>query len=257
MNAAKQFDAVDDKILAGMASALWANAWADHVEETGCTSVSGCEITEIMPPIPSKVTDLAYKLACDVIAKCGVSSLSELYQRALDANEADNAEEGRDIYPSRPGRDSADSFGWYVAFEAMGAGISFADDNATEALPEYVYVDTCDLQYFAECECGCMTFDVHVRSSDEYSDDEGNTHSKWAPGRYNTVYLEVHTPDYRRAEAWANRHQTADGSYWETAPDLDGLVYNIVYDRPTLIAELEAEGYTLDLSEYSPDSDNE
>jgi hypothetical protein len=31
-----------------MATILWASAWADHVEEQQCQSVSGCEITDLL-----------------------------------------------------------------------------------------------------------------------------------------------------------------------------------------------------------------
>jgi hypothetical protein len=133
----------------------------------------------------------------------------------------------------------------------MGAGVSWADDHDTHALSHRTYTETSDLQSFAEEQCGCMKLTVHVGSRDEYTDVDGNTHSEWAIGRQGTVMLDVHARSHSHAEAWANRHQTADGSSWETADDLGGLVYNITYDHPGLIADLESEGYDLDLSEYT------
>ena len=52
------------------------------------------------------------------------------------------------------------------------------------------------------------------------------------------------------AHEWADSDQTIDGSSWETARDMPGFAYTIICNRPGLVAELEAEGYRLNLSQY-------
>lgn len=54
------------------------------------------------------------------------------------------------------------------------------------------------------------------------------------------------------AHAWAEWDQTIGGSSWETARDLPGYAYAMPVNHAGLAEELGAEGYDLDLSEYSP-----
>lgn len=52
------------------------------------------------------------------------------------------------------------------------------------------------------------------------------------------------------AETWANSDQTIDGSTWES--DGSGRsVYATLNDRETLVDELQAEGYRLNLTNYT------
>ncbi len=53
------------------------------------------------------------------------------------------------------------------------------------------------------------------------------------------------------AVVWAKCDQTIDGSSWEEVGN--GEVYTILSTRPGLAAELRAEGYRLDLSNYTCD----
>lgn len=53
------------------------------------------------------------------------------------------------------------------------------------------------------------------------------------------------------AELWADSDQYIDGSTWETCGSDE--IYTILSARPGLAAELEAEGYKLDHSEYCED----
>jgi len=54
------------------------------------------------------------------------------------------------------------------------------------------------------------------------------------------------------AHAWARWDQSIGGSHWETPRDMPRLAYAMPSDDPTLIDDLRAEGYKLDLSEYAP-----
>lgn len=236
-----EFTAADDEILNGIVEILWGDAWASHVEECGCHDISGCEITAVMPVPPQEAVDAGYALASIVVEKHG-KSLSQLFGAACEVD-------GLDVND----RKLQTRFGNCIAWEAMGAGVSWADDYSVTALDHYVHFDNCDLMIHADTTCEECNLTVEVRSSDEWTDEEGNTHSEPGPGRVNTVYLDVYAKDYRQAKAWADRHQSADGTNWETARDLDGLVYTIVHDYPELVQHLREEGYRLDLSEYHGD----
>lgn len=54
---------------------------------------------------------------------------------------------------------------------------------------------------------------------------------------------------------WAKEDQTIAGERWESA-DGDDFAYALPTDHPGLVAELEKEGYTLNLDEYSPPEDS-
>ena len=45
--------------------------------------------------------------------------------------------------------------------------------------------------------------------------------------------------------------QSIDGSMWEAPGDLD-VAYAVICDREGLVEELEADGYEVDTSDYSP-----
>jgi len=54
------------------------------------------------------------------------------------------------------------------------------------------------------------------------------------------------------AHPWARWDQTITGSRWETPHDMPGVAYAMPCNDPGLVGELNAEGYDLALSEYSP-----
>ena len=218
-------------ILDGIATILWASAWADHVEECGCQSLTGCEITEVMPPTPQEAHDKAREIA----ALYG--NVDALYAEAMALGDTGSEER----------------FGNCLAYNAKGDGVAWSDDSGNNWVAPYVH-DHCatwELQQLAQDQCGCMDRVVHVVSRDEWIDEDGDTHSEGGPGRVQSISLVVYCDDYRHAEGFANHHKTIDGSSWETARDLGGLVYTSTYNHPGLIDDLRAEGYNLDLSVYA------
>lgn len=110
-----------EQVIEAMASTLWALAWADHVEETGCTNLSGCEITEHMPEVPEAAEKAARTLASK-LAQCGERlDVGELFRRAQMAD-------GRSPDDDPWGRRS-ERFGHCVALQALGHGVSWSDDH--------------------------------------------------------------------------------------------------------------------------------
>lgn len=57
------------------------------------------------------------------------------------------------------------------------------------------------------------------------------------------------------AAKWAKDDQTIDGTRWES--DGDDFAYAVLSDDPGLVGRLEAEGYDLNLDEYSPPDEHE
>jgi hypothetical protein len=55
---------------------------------------------------------------------------------------------------------------------------------------------------------------------------------------------------------WADSDGYLGGDSWETPSDMPGFAYAMPCNHAGLVAELEAEGYVLDLSEYNEPIDN-
>lgn len=136
-----------ETIIDGMATILWGSAWADHVEERQCTNISGCEITEIMPDVPKEAREHAERIA-SAYEKLNGCTLETLYQRALDADALTVRK-----YPAL--LDGPERFGECLAYETMGAGVSWEDDHAEyeHEHPHDAGVASCDLMYLAETTC--------------------------------------------------------------------------------------------------------
>ena len=150
----------DCSFINGMAECFWAHAWADHCEEAGCYSLSGCQIEHHMPDIP----ELAYRLAHRVLGRIeertgyGVASLFRL------AMLADNDGKEVDYDPELAFR-----FGECLAYAAKGDGVSWFDDH--KSFPE---LEDADLH---GCEdCGGVSVDLQEYAADHCEhceDDDG------------------------------------------------------------------------------------
>lgn len=133
---------MEDKIISGMATIFWGTAWADHAEEHGCCSLAGCKIEDIMPPIPSEARELAQRLVGKIEGANGCD-LWKLYARALEADGLDYTTHG-DAHAER--------FGECLAYEAMGAGVSWTDDHEEYAHVE-VSIEYHHLMSLADAQC--------------------------------------------------------------------------------------------------------
>lgn len=152
---------IREEILSGMATILWGSAWADHAEEARCTNLSGEEITNIMPDIPKEAHEHAARIAAEYEKLNGVP-VEALYERAV---EADKREVGAMPYDGLPAREEpgtpewfeayAERFGECLAYEAMGAGVSWEDDHAEfeHEAPYDAGEASCELQDYAAETC--------------------------------------------------------------------------------------------------------
>ena len=111
------------EIIEGLSECFWALAWSSHVEEVNCSNLSGCEITEVMPEVPDLAKELAEKAAREIIANNSDCSLDLLYRIAL----RNNINEGFGFSDKRSG---PKHFGYCLAHEILGTGVTWADDNA-------------------------------------------------------------------------------------------------------------------------------
>lgn len=127
------------EIREAMAKAFFATAWADYEEQVKHESLAQ---TEIMDVLPDNIPESAYAAADNVIGTIEKSTgrkISDLYNEAKEAP-GDHYKEPDE-----------DSFGHYLAMQAMGHGVSWSDDHPdlTFDVPrvEYSYYDLPEAEY--------------------------------------------------------------------------------------------------------------
>jgi hypothetical protein len=147
-------DQVSDAFVRGIATIFWGNAWADHVEEHRCASLSGIEITSVMPEIPEVVWRMAERFA-GMVEQANDLTLPALFAQAMKYT-------GRELTHKDYWSDTAERFGECLAWEAMGAGVSWYDDHPEfkielplEESREMIVPDigTCELRNYADEHC--------------------------------------------------------------------------------------------------------
>lgn len=145
----------DCEFINGMAECFWATAWANHCEEKGCYSLSGCDITQCMPEVPEQAYRAAHRVLGRIEKKIGLH-VAVLFHKACEADGLLDSDDSSD-----PHGELANRFGWCLAYAAMGEGVSWEDDH--EPFPELSDADlygcedaggvTCDLQDYAADNC--------------------------------------------------------------------------------------------------------
>ena len=114
-------EAIKTEILANMAKAFFASAWADECEESDNAGlISGREIMDVMPTeIDPAATHAAQTLYMDMERVNG-KTIVELLDLAIELHDGD-----------RPA--TAEYFGHYCAMQAMGHGVGLDDAFGYEA----------------------------------------------------------------------------------------------------------------------------
>lgn len=108
-------DYVNDEILAGVVEGLWLLPWANAVEEAGLPLPRHITIEDVPEP-PDTLNNFAFNFGVSVMEKNRGKTLDSLYEEALLAP-------GKHLRPP-----TAREFGYYLAMEALGSGVSW-DDN--------------------------------------------------------------------------------------------------------------------------------
>lgn len=143
---------VNERIIKGMADILWGSAWADHVEDTSCQSLSGCEITSCMPEIPEGVFRNCERMLGYIEGINGASAIQLIIRAAVADGLLSDVEDDvwEIITPAYQER-----FGDCLMHMAMGSGVSWFDDHKKFDIkvPDIASEYECNWKYYAEKHC--------------------------------------------------------------------------------------------------------
>jgi hypothetical protein len=119
-----------DKIIHGMARALFVDDWARQQEERGRRWPARADLMDLAPRTPPRAVLAAARLARR-IEQLNNTTMAKLYDRAVAAPER---------HLSEP---TARLFGHYLAMESLGHGVSWFDDHPEFPLklPHVEYYD--------------------------------------------------------------------------------------------------------------------
>lgn len=114
---------VYNEFIEGAARSAFVLAWANWMEEKGDgRSLSGQRLEDVAPKTPAKAKAWAKKLVT-AMEKANGRSIDAMYEHALSID-------GLSHEASRHDRkSSAEAFGSDTALEAIGTGVSWADDH--------------------------------------------------------------------------------------------------------------------------------
>jgi hypothetical protein len=105
-------------IINGMARALFVIEWSNREEEEGRT-YSGQALEDVAPETPREAFDAAHNL-CGRFENANDTNIHALLWKAAAAD---------GLPHEYPGDKYADGFGWDLALEALGHGVSWFDDH--------------------------------------------------------------------------------------------------------------------------------
>lgn len=128
----------NEPIIFGMAQALFVSAYVDALEQAEASYPAGVQLETITPPLPLQAYADAYRLT-GMLEQANGASLYVLYHRACVAD--GDAEEG--FGPMFKDSQRAELFGYYMAMQSVGHGVSWFDDHAKFELvfPRYFSPD--------------------------------------------------------------------------------------------------------------------
>lgn len=139
-----------DIIAEGMARALWCDAWANWADEQHQKNPKvryyppGCELMDHMPAVPQRAYNEAWRLF-GAIEELNGGTMAVLCHRAWLADNSPG-KDSEECNWTNAGQDYWKEFGHYLAMEALGHGVSWADDHEAIEIkfPKYTYVDFYD-----------------------------------------------------------------------------------------------------------------
>ena len=114
-----------DEVVDGMARALFADAWVAEQEEAG-ESFSGTEILDVLPETDDEAADEALRFYGQVEG----TNRTDMAALLEKAGKADGYRSWEEAPADRHGS-YAWTFGWYVAMQALGSGVSWFDDHGS------------------------------------------------------------------------------------------------------------------------------
>lgn len=117
---AKRNHDMEDDIIEGVATALWASAFATWGEEAGETPGAGGDWVEFSAPVPAEVYEDARALVELIKRDNDVEDIDYLLYMAAGADHMDSEEVSAEY---------AADFGHYLAMMSLGEGVSWFDDH--------------------------------------------------------------------------------------------------------------------------------
>lgn len=112
----------------GMARALFVDTWANEMEEQGRSFRPQADLMDLAPATPAVAIKEAYRLTGQLEASNAQGILTLLSKAARkDGTSLDEMTESSQA-------EYAQSFGHYMAMEALGHGVSWFDDHAKFAI---------------------------------------------------------------------------------------------------------------------------
>jgi len=162
-----------DTIKQGIAELAWWIAWSDHAERHDCYNLSGCEISEHAPPVPTEAFQAAEKALAKVESRIGqCAALQQAIRAALDHDDVDAdqtmeaatsevcgaliaaavADGDASLYDDQ---EYALRFGRCIAHALCGSGVSWSDDHAEIPWPDLYDTSLSDVvSDLADTLCG-------------------------------------------------------------------------------------------------------
>lgn len=117
-------------VILGAANAIWWTSWADAMEEAGRgAALSGHNVASIAPPTPLRAKALGEALMAKIDRATSDSAGAGGGERHYVL-----AEWERLVREDGVGNSHIDDFGYYLAMEALGCGVGWADDHAPHEL---------------------------------------------------------------------------------------------------------------------------
>ena len=161
----------------GIAELAWWIAWSDHVERHDCYNLSGCEISEHAPPVPTEALQAAEKALVKVESRIGQhAALQQAIRAALGHDDVDAAHQVEEVHTSQvcgallaaavadgdpslyQDQEYALRFGRCIAYALCGAGVSWSDDHKEIPLPDLYDTSLSDTaDYLADSLCNVET----------------------------------------------------------------------------------------------------
>jgi hypothetical protein len=125
-------DEMDLHVIEGMARAFWVCAWADREEEVGRT-YPGQDIDDAAPETPLVAKLEAARFYGRIEAKYGLDFAVIMRCAFIADGFSDDADDRNVWWNASPAY--LESFGHYLAMQAMGHGVSWFDDHPKFTVP--------------------------------------------------------------------------------------------------------------------------
>src|SRR5262245_31125234 len=158
-----------DIIVEAMARLYWASEWANHADEHRCSSLSGCDVFDVMPPVPDVAREFARRAATRieaaseltlvVVALDAKNHVIAMHEVARGGVSLDGLFALAKLADPRVNDGHAERFGHALAYKTMGAGPDWTDDFKPVPGLEVPYMGGAEheVRVYADTACSSVT----------------------------------------------------------------------------------------------------